>query len=225
MKDDILDLLGFEDNEEMKNHANVVPEYVPGRYVNMRHHGDRPSWADIRSSNQSFETNIPYFTPDGVGKIRPGTRSPSWDGWCPVLSGGFNPIHPIRRLPLSIRERARIQGFPDDFVFHHDEIGPDRKTWEPYNSDGQRGIKQTGKAMPLQFCTFVAAQVKAHILGEGWHQAPTRVIKPNDKVSEAKREFCRLSGYSNPEAAKRNCWLGEPLEFYEPKQLKNTLAD
>lgn len=224
LKDDILDLLGFDDDREMKNHANVVPEYIPGRYVNMRHYGDRPSWADIRSSNQSFETNIPYFTPDGKEKIRPGTRSPAWDGWCPVLSGGFNPIHPIRRLPLSIRERARIQGFPDDFVFHHDEAGPDRKTWEPYNSDGQRGIKQTGKAMPLQFCTFVAAQVKAHILGDGWHQAPTRVIKPNDKVSEAKREFCRLSGYSNPEAAKRSCWLNEPLEFYEPKQLKNTLA-
>lgn len=219
VKDDILDLIGFEDLEGIVNHANVDVTYAPGRYVNQDYYGHRPTWNQIRTSNRNWSTNIPYATPEGVEKIRPGTRSPEWDGWCPVLSGGFNPLHPIRRLPFSIRERARIQGFPDSFVFNHDVEGPDRKVWEPYNSDGQRGIKQTGKAMPIQFCTYVAAQVKAHIRGEPFYSSGKRILKPNVKVDAAKREFCRLSGYSNPEGAKAACWLNEPVEFYSEKEV------
>lgn len=217
LKDDIGDLVDLD--PDIPNHANVDPDYIPGRYVNMSYYGHRPSWEQIRSYNGDLLKNLPYFTPDGEEKIRPGTRSPNWDSFCPVLSGGFNPLHPIRRLPLSIRERARIQGFPDDFVFHFDSGGPYREVWEPYNSDGQRGIKQTGKAMPLQFCTYVAAQVKAHIEGVKFEQ-PTdkRIIKPNPKVDMAKREFMELSGYANWKAASEACWLEEPAEYYKPRR-------
>ena len=217
LKDDILDLIGITPGE-IANHAQVDPDNPPGRYVNMNYYGHRPSWEELQNSNQDLMTNLPYFTPEGEKKIRPGTRSPDWEGFCPVLSGGFNPLHPIRKLPLSVRERARIQGFPDDFVFHSDEEGPFREVWEPYSSDGQRGIKQTGKAMPLQFCTYVAAQVKAHIEGKRFKTTGERVIKANELVSKAKRDFCQLSGYANPEAAQAACWLGEPLEFYQEKR-------
>lgn len=218
LKDDILDLIGFDDIEDVKNHAQIDLDRIPGRYVNLRFYGDRPSWRELRDMNDvDHMKNIVYRTPEGVEKIRPGTRSPDWDGFCPVLSGGFNPLHPIRRLPMTVRERARIQGFPDDFIFHHDDEGPDQKVWEPYSSDGQRGIKQTGKAMPLQFCTYVAAQVKAHIEGTPWPTKSTRILKNQPMVDQAKRDFCALSGYANPKAVKEACWLDLPLSDYAEK--------
>ncbi len=207
LRDIIEDLLDVQAGE-IPNHAFVDPDFVPGRYVNMRHYGDRTSWAELHQLFQDGEwgTNVKYFSPSGEKKIRPGTINPKWDGHCPVLSGGYNPIHPVRYSPLSIRERARIQGFPDDFLFYHNEEGPDQKVWEPYNSDGQRGIKQTGKAMPLQFCTFVADQVKHHIEGIPFKASGRRVIKPNPKVTKAKEEFCALSGYSDQAGACKVCW-------------------
>lgn len=216
LRDDIFDLIGFEDMEDVKNHATVDLDYRPGRYVNMRWYGDKPSWRDLSTMNEDLMTNLKYWTPgNGEEKVRPGTRSPDWDGFCPVLSGGFNPLHPIRKLPMSIRERARIQGFPDDFVFNHDEAGPQRKIWEPYSSDGQRGIKQTGKAMPLQFCTFVADQVKHHIEGRPFQATGKRVIKDNPKVSNAKLDFCSLSGYADQDRACQECWLRATCDIYK----------
>ena len=207
MKDVIGDLLNA-DREKIMNIAEVDPELVPGRYVNMRFYGDRLNWKTLNELFQEGEwgANLKYFSPAGEMKVRPGTTNPKWDGTCPVLSGGYNPIHPVRKTPLTVRERARIQGFPDDFVFYHDEEGPTRKIWEPYNSDGQRGIKQTGKAMPLQFCTFVAKQVKAHIEKTPFEATNERVIKPNPKVTQAKLDFCTASGYADQTKACAACW-------------------
>jgi len=217
-KDVVGDLLEIERLiGEIPNHAMVDNDRIPGRYVNLRFYGDRPSWRELKGTNRETTKNIPYFTPDGEEKIRPGTLSPKWDGFSPTLSGGFNPIHPIRRLPISIRERARIQGFPDDFIFNYDEGNPLDEIWEPYCSDGQRGIKQTGKAMPIHFCEYVAAQVRAHIRGEEWPTKSSRILKPNPKVDQAKRAFCELSGYANPEAVAEACWLGEDPSFYASK--------
>lgn len=214
LRDVIFDLIDFDG--EIPNHQDVDHNYVPGsRYVNLRFYGDRPSWNEIKNSNLDWRKQTPYHTKDGEEKIRPGTWSPRWDDYCPVLSGGFTPLHPQRRLPLSIRERARIQGFPDDFVFHFDEAGPFREIWEPYSTDGRRGIKQTGKAMPLQFCNYVAKQVKAHIEGKEFKTTDHRVAKPNDKVSEAKFDFCFESGYADQDGACKACWLRDSCKIYQ----------
>jgi len=203
---------------EFPNHAGVDLNSTPGRYVNLRHYGDRPSWREIQEFMRkpgNFRGFIPYFTPEGGQKVRPGTRNPLWGGFCPVLSGGYNPLHPLRLTPLTIRERAAIQGFPDDFLFFHDDRGPEAEFWDPYNSDGQRGIKQTGKAMPIQFCTFVSDQVKAHIEGKPFEASGKRVLKPNDLVSQAKLEFCEASGYANQDAACAVCWLRSTCHIYK----------
>jgi DNA (cytosine-5)-methyltransferase 1 len=207
LRDIIHDLVETQPGE-IPNHAFVDPDFVPGRYVNMRSYGDRASWGVLHElfKDGQWGSNLKYFTPDGEMKSRPGTNNPKWDGFCPVLSGGYNPIHPIRLNPLTIRERARIQGFPDDFLFHHDEEGPDRTVWEPYSSDGQRGIKQTGKSMPMQFTTYVADQVKHFIEGKPFATTGRRVLKPNPKVTQAKLDYCMQSGYADQEAACSACW-------------------
>ncbi|MCT8865128.1 DNA cytosine methyltransferase [Shewanella xiamenensis] len=53
----------------------------------------------------------------------------SWDGVCPTLRAGtgsdkgshqaVRPLHPTENRVITVREAARLQGFPDWFVFHN----------------------------------------------------------------------------------------------------------
>lgn len=54
--------------------------------------------------------------PDVYGRL-------SWNGQCPTITGGFDSFtrgrygHPLQDRPITPREAARLQGFPDDFIF------------------------------------------------------------------------------------------------------------
>lgn len=82
--------------------------------------------------------------PDVFGRLE-------WNGLCPTITGGFDSFtrgrygHPLQDRPLTPREAARIQGFPDDYVF-----------------EGNRGDvrSQIGNAVPPP----VAFGVGSHIL-------------------------------------------------------------
>ncbi len=93
----------------------------------------------MRSSTNTVTGNIRTKHTEEV-KLRfaqtlPGTtekvgRHPrlSWDGQCPTLRAGtgsdrgsfqsVRPIHPVEHRVITVREAARLQGFPDSFKFH-----------------------------------------------------------------------------------------------------------
>jgi DNA (cytosine-5)-methyltransferase 1 len=64
------------------------------------------------------------------GKSDPITKSYKlmWDGQCPTLRAGtgqergafqaVRPLHPSKGRVITVREAARLQGFPDWFTFH-----------------------------------------------------------------------------------------------------------
>lgn len=77
-------------------------------------------WQDIPNKyrldcHKNVDTNSGGW-PDVYGRLR-------WDGQCPTITGGFDSFtrgrygHPLQDRPLTPREAARLQGFPDEFVF------------------------------------------------------------------------------------------------------------
>ncbi len=115
-------------------------------------------WQDI-----PFEHRLPCHQkadvskggwPDVFGRLE-------WDGQCPTITGGFDSFtrgrygHPASDRPLTPREAARLQGFPDDFVFtgtrHHVR-------------------HQIGNAVPVPLAEAIGAAIIAAF--EGRSEAP-----------------------------------------------------
>lgn len=145
-----------------------------------------------------------YITDTGAVKPRPGQARAYWEGHAHVLDGVSIQFHPVRCLPFTVRERARLQGFPDDFIFY----GTNYNDQGEFNHEKNNHlVKQTGKAMPIQFCRYVSQQIAAHIKGEPFEANGQRLIKPNPYVNVAKMEYCQSTGYANQESACNACWM------------------
>lgn len=148
--------------------------------------------------------NIPYYNRKGEQKSRIGFHPINVEGHAGVLSGGGaafdNHFRSDTLYPFTIRERAKIQGCPDDFVFFPKNV---TQTNKQYGSL----IKQTGKFMPVEFCTFITQQIKDFLEGNRNEEDYTqkRLINPNNDVDQNKYDFCQMVGYSAQEKVCQFC--------------------
>ena len=119
-------------------------------------------------------------------KKRPGHNVRGWDEVATTLTGGgwggSDGVYNSKTFqPFTIRERARIQGFPDSFVFLPLDYYKDPRDYDKL-------IKQTGKCMPLQFCTYIVEQIGLFV-DHGIKPDPnegTTILKPNPIIEEQK---------------------------------------
>ena len=201
------DLYG-KDGKGIPNHEKHVLDDPCSKISDYYEYGYRGTWRDFQKamSERPEGPPIPYVSQDGSTRVRMGTAKVRWKGHGFVLDGGSVCTHPLRNLPLSIRERARIQGFPDDFIFYGTRSGK-KGTW---NHDKNNDlVKQTGKAMPIQFNKYVAEQVKAHIEHRKFTASNERMLSPQETVSVEKQWYCENVGYSNQKSACEACWMRE----------------
>lgn len=163
------------------------------------------TWAEYRRwFLQAKEGDtMPYVSADGSIKKHVGHRKGYKDGYVPVITGGCPIANPFTGMPFSLRERCRIQGLPDDFILYGTKYEEDGG-WSHYKNTPL--IKQTGKCMPVEFCTYVAKQIRDHIDGVQWSEGK-RILRPNPLIDEAKSWYCEEVGYSNKERACKACWF------------------
>ena len=193
----------------LPNHDEHTTEGFGMRFLHMRYRDDRPTWAEVQNHFKKYQKkkqNFKYYGKDGKMMVRPSLIRMDYDWTSPVLTGGNPMMHPEICLPISIRERARIQGFPDDFEFFGTELI--NKKWE-HGSKNINMVKQTGKAMPIEFNEYVSRHIMGHIEKKPINISGQRFLKPNDKITEAKLEFCTISGYANQKKACDTCWIKE----------------
>lgn len=152
--------------------------------------------------------NLQYYNKKGEQHLKPGYSKIVLDNTSPVMTGGGAALDNHYRAdtlnPLTQRERARIQGCPDDFIFLPLDYLRDFKTYSCV-------YKQIGKFMPVEFCTYVAKQIVAHIKGKGFRAiTDQRIINPNPYIDEAKKWYCTTIGYHPRKHQKevcKACWL------------------
>ena len=147
------------------------------------------SWRDIAKfvrENCRCGENLPYRAKDGTTKRRIGSNKLHWDKHSHTLAGikGAK-FHPIHGYPISIRERCRLQGYPDDFVIQGTKYMPDG-TWSLRKNPNP--VRQLNNTIPLEFCEEFANQL-CYFLKHGknkyvWSQA-IYGIKSNPIIDSA----------------------------------------
>lgn len=156
----------YEEHPDYPNHqqARVTPinverfSYVPqgGGWQNIPEHLRLPCHKNADTSSGGW--------PDVYGRLE-------WDGQCPTITGGFDSFtrgrygHPLSNRPLTPREAARLQGFPDDFVFV-----------------GNRGDVrfQIGNAVPPPLAEAIGMEIiKSLLVADSCLQKPLRRKTPS----------------------------------------------
>lgn len=204
--DEIGDLGPPRRGSNVPNHDPYDHELDCFRALNLGGYRKKATWGQVREyfRDKPAGFTLEYVREDGSVVKRIGFLKGHWDGPSHVLTGGNAILHYKRCEPYTIRERARIQGFPDDFVFYGTVLN-ERGEW---NHDlNPHMVKKTGKAMPIQFCEYVSKQIHAYIRGKPWKKSGQRMLEANEHVDEAKRWYCQSVGYANQRAACTQCWL------------------
>lgn len=107
--------------------------------------------------------------------------SPSFEKYSKVVIGGWMNFHPVTFIPTTIRERARIQGFPDDFVFQIPK--------EMHFKD--IAFKQVAKAIPFQFMDYLTKLILTYLTDYklDFNPSKQRYGKISDIVEKTKIEY------------------------------------
>lgn len=206
VKDTIADLVKREG--KFPNHDVHALNEPCAKALHLKYRGHRASWKEMRDvvvKEMREGAPIQYVGEDGRQLLRVGSYKGHWEGPAHVLTGGISGFHPLRGTPYTVRERARIQGFPDDFIFYG-TVYNKRGEWN--HDKNMHMVKQTGKAMPIQFCEYVSRQVYAHINGKKFEATNERVLPDDPYIDQAKKWYCEKGGgYANQQAACDACWM------------------
>lgn len=206
VKDVIGDLYKAEGT--IPNHERHNNNALCAKALHLDYHGHRATWKELANyvNKNRPGTTIHYHKSDGSTSTRIGTYKGHWDGPAHVMTGGLSALHPKRGDPFSIRERARIQGFPDDFIFYGTILNH-KGQWE--HDKNMHMVRQTGKAMPIQFNSYVARQISAHIQGKQFDISNnTRLLTPDPFINQAKVWYCKNIHYGeNQKQVCEACWM------------------
>jgi site-specific DNA-cytosine methylase len=157
----------------------------------IKREGNKITYGELREFFRDYPlgANFKYLNKKGESKTRPGYCKIRLNHCSPVMTGGGSALDNHYRedtgMPLTQRERARIQGCPDDFIFYPLDFIHDPRSYACV-------YKQIGKFMPVEFCTFVARQIMAHLLGKGFRTTGKRIVRRSPFVDEAKIGLCSM---------------------------------
>jgi DNA (cytosine-5)-methyltransferase 1 len=89
-------------------------------------------------------------------------------------------IHPTQDRTISVREAARLQGFPDTFRFAGDSVGPQ--------------YSQVGNAVPVQLARAIASSVRKHV---GKRKRTARKPAKTLPASHAQKQKKKVAAQNN----------------------------
>jgi site-specific DNA-cytosine methylase len=228
-RDVIGDLQGLEGSGKFANHERHVLDRIASGFRSPypNEFDRRLTWREIQKYvlNEMRESQVwPYYQIDNTPKVKIGVYKGKKDGGVNTLNGGLGSFNPWTGLPFSLRERARIQGFPDDFILYGARPEDDGKTWDVMRNGNM--TRQMGKAMPLQWGTFVAKQIAAFYKKQNQRKPSGIHHYQPPLVTEAKQVICEsLGGYGKSQArACEVCWVRNNCRVLQGKAMTPGVA-
>jgi site-specific DNA-cytosine methylase len=166
------------------NHDPHDMERDCARALNLYEYRRKHSWGSVRDyfrdkpGGFTLDLTLPKEQQErrvADGKLpnskRIGFLKAHWEGPSHVLTGGNAIFHHIRCEPYSVRERARIQGFPDGFVFYGTKVN-DQGEWD-HDVNRNTMVKQTGVRQQADRCTHPGRTIRV-VRPQGHRAEPVR---------------------------------------------------
>lgn len=108
--------------------------------------------------SEEVSSRYKALSPGKIDKVSK-SKKLEWYGFCPTLRAGtgsdkgshqaVRPIHPTEGRVITVREAARLQGFPDWFAFHHTK-------WHSF--------RMIGNSVPPLLSKEILSVIKEHLL-------------------------------------------------------------